>query len=111
MPLLKEPPQWYVVTYRQEPGGFSISKPASIATRRGPPGGLLLGGWGAKKLIFYPILGGVPKTLKMPDFGGYPSPPKKGQKSSFLDPPLPYIKDIFSSKKAKKRIAGNGYKD
>ena len=55
MPLLKEPPQWYVVTYRQEPGGFSISKPSTIATSEGTPWGLLIGGGaqgGLKKTLF-----------------------------------------------------------
>ena len=102
LPLLKEPPQWYMVIYRQEPGGFSISKPASIATRRGPPGGLLLGGWGVKKSTFYPILGGVPKTLKMPDFGGYPSPLKRVKNRHFWTPPSPISKTYFRQKRPKR---------
>ena len=52
-----------------------------------------------------PFWAKTPYTPLPPCFG-----PKKPIFDPFSGPPLPLIKDIFSSKKGQKRIAGNGHR-
>ena len=56
-------------------------------------------------------MGGTPRRgvpPYPPGGGGYP--PKRPKMAILGGTPSPYIKDIFSSKKGKKRIAGNGHR-